>query len=340
MASTPVKLPSGSWRSVAYLGRDENGKQIRKSFTAASKREAYNLAREYEATFQEQTVTEDSQLTLGAAIDRLIELKAPVLSPATVQGYISKRKNNLQGLMNIRLCDLNSAVVQAEISREALSKSPKTVRNAYGLLTTVLKQFHPSLHLQVRLPQKKREEIVIPSLSDIEKLIDAADPELALAIMFGAQLGLRRSEICALTFADIRGDSVVINKALVIDRDRVWRVKPPKSAAGYRTLPLTEQLKKRLSALSGAAGDRLLSISPDDITRCFGRLQEKLGIAPFRFHDLRHYNASVMISLGIPTLYITRRLGHSSPDMVNRVYGHLIADKQEEINRQMSDFFK
>jgi integrase len=47
-----------------------------------------------------------------------------------------------------------------------------------------------------------------------------------------------------------------------------------------------------------------------------------------------------MISLGIPTMYITRRLGHSSDDMVKRVYGHLIHDKQEDINRQMTEYFR
>lgn len=340
MATTPVKLPSGSWRSVAYLGRDKNGKQIRKSFTASSKREAYNLAREYEATAQPVALKDDEQLTLGEAIDKLLELKTPVLSPSTVKSYRSMRDTLFQGLMDIPLRDLNSALVQREISRESLTKSPKTVRNAYGLLTATLKQLHPDLTLCVVLPQKKKDEIIIPSLEDIEKLIEAADPELALAIMFGAQLGLRRSEICALTFGDIRNGSVSINKALVEGRGKALNLKPPKSAAGYRTLPLTEQLNNRISGFSGAAEERIIKSSPSAITQRFDRLQKRVGINPFRFHDLRHYNASVMISLGIPTLYITRRLGHSSPDMVNRVYGHLITDKQEDINRQMNEFFK
>lgn len=340
MASTPVKLPSGSWRSVAYLGRDENGKQIRKSFTAPSKREAFNLAREYEATAQPTVMKTDEQLTLGEAIDKFIQLKEPVLSPATVKGYRSVRRNYLQELMDAPVCELTSTAVQQAISDESLTKSPKTIRNIYGLLTATLKQFYPDINLRVRLPQKQKDEIIIPSLEDIEKLIEAADPELSLAIMFGAQLGLRRSEICALTFGDIKNGAVTINKAIVVDKDKVWRIKPPKSTAGYRTLPLTEQLTERLSGLHGNSADRILSISPDIVTRRFERLQVRLGIMPFRFHDLRHYNASVMISLGIPTLYITRRLGHSSPDMVNRVYGHLIADKQEDINRKMNAFFK
>lgn len=343
MATKPVQLPSGNWRSIASLGR-VNGKEVRKSFTAPTKREAYRKATEHEALCRDQIVTDESRLPLGDAIDRYIQLKEPVLSPSTIAGYRNLRRNTFQGIMGVRLCDLTATIVQKAISDEAIAKSPKTVRNASGLLSSVLRQYHPSLKIQVRLPQKRREEICIPSLADINALIEAADNaghhDLALAIMFGAQLGLRRSEICALTFADIKDGSVTISKALVVDADRVWQVKPPKSNAGYRTLPLTDQIKSRIAAMTGKPSDRLVALNPDRITRRFEDLQDALGISRFRFHDLRHYNASVMISLGIPTMYITRRLGHSSDDMVKRVYGHLIHDKQEDVNRQMTDFFK
>lgn len=344
MPTKPVQLPSGNWRCVALMGRDANGKQIRKSFTDPSKRAAWRLACEHEALYQDKIITEDSQLTVGDAIDKLIQLKEPVLSPSTVMSYKAIRRTGLQGIISLRLCDLTSAIVQQEISREAMTKSPKTVRNAYGLLSAVLKQFHPALRLQVTLPQKKKEEICIPSLNDINALIAAADErgddDLALAIMFGSQLGLRRSEICALTFADVKDGSVIISKAVVRGADMVYRTKQPKSAAGYRTLPLTTQLAARLSRRSGAPSDFVVPLRPDLITRHFEKLQQALNMTPFRFHDLRHYNASVMISLGVPTLYITRRLGHSSDDMVKRVYGHLIHDKQDDVNRQMSEFFK
>lgn len=344
MPTKPVQLPSGNWRCVALMGRDANGKQIRKSFTDPSKRAAWRKASEHEALYTDSLVTEDSQLSLGDAIDKLIELKRPVLSPATIMGYEVIRRTCLQGIIHLRLCDLTPTIVQQEISREAMTKSPKTIRNAHGLLNAVLRQYHPSLQLQTRLPQKTKEEVQIPSLADIETMIDTADAkgdhELALAIMFGAQLGLRRSEMCALTFADIRSGNVKIDKALVLDPDGVWQLKPPKSAAGYRSLPLTAQLATRLKTLSGAPADRIFESNPNSITHRFERLQKKLPVSHFRFHDLRHYNASVMISLSIPTMYITRRLGHSSDEMVKRVYGHLMQDKQDDINRQMNEYFK
>lgn len=344
MPSKPVQLPSGNWRSVAIVGKKPDGKPIRKSFTDQSKRNAYRLACEAEALYHDRIVTDDCQMTVGDAIDKLIELKETVLSPSTVMGYRVVRRTCLQGLMETRLCDLNSPVVQKEISREAQSKSPKTVRNAYGLLSATIKQFYPQLILQISLPQKQKEEIEIPSLEHIETVIDAAekggDHELALAIMLGAQLGLRRSEMCALTFGDIKNGSVRIEKALVLDESGKWQIKPPKSTAGYRTIPLTEQIRERLKSHVEGPHATILQSNPNSITHRFERLQKRLGLKAYRFHDLRHYNASVMISLGIPTMYITRRLGHSSDDMVKRVYGHLIHDKQEDINRQMTEYFR
>ena len=45
--ATAKKLPSGKWRCLAYIGKDENGKRQYKSFTADSKKEAEFLAASY-----------------------------------------------------------------------------------------------------------------------------------------------------------------------------------------------------------------------------------------------------------------------------------------------------
>ena len=59
----------------------------------------------------------------------------------------------------------------------------------------------------------------------------------------------------------------------------------------------------------------------------------------FRFHDLRHYNVSVMLSMGIPTNYIIERTGHNTENMVKTVYGHTMSEKQKEIAEQLDNFF-
>ena len=41
------KLPSGNWRVLLYIGKDETGKRIYKSFTDKDKRKALNDATTY-----------------------------------------------------------------------------------------------------------------------------------------------------------------------------------------------------------------------------------------------------------------------------------------------------
>ena len=44
------KLPSGRWRCQVYLGKDKNGKNIYKSVTADTRKEAEYLAAEMQLT--------------------------------------------------------------------------------------------------------------------------------------------------------------------------------------------------------------------------------------------------------------------------------------------------
>ena len=41
------KLPSGNWRTKIYIGKDSDGKNIYKSFTAETKKESEYMAAEY-----------------------------------------------------------------------------------------------------------------------------------------------------------------------------------------------------------------------------------------------------------------------------------------------------
>ena len=79
----------------------------------------------------------------------------------------------------------------------------------------------------------------------------------------------------------------------------------------------------------------MVSLTPNAITERYERLTKRLGI-PGRFHDLRHYHASVMLREGVPEKYIVADMGHASFDMVRRVYGHVMAEKQQEINTMMN----
>ena len=78
----------------------------------------------------------------------------------------------------------------------------------------------------------------------------------------------------------------------------------------------------------------LVSLSPNAITERYMRLADRLNV-PRRFHNLRHYHASVMLREGVPEKYITADMGHASFDMVKRVYGHVMEEKKRTIHTAM-----
>ena len=334
MAGTAKKLPSGNWRVNLYIGKDANGKQKFKSFTAPTKKEAEYQAAEYALTRKEKR--KPQALTVGEAIDKYIDSKTAVLSPSTINSYRELRRNKLQGLMGIRLEQLTAEAVQRAVNKDAERLSPKTVANAHGLLSSALKEYAPDFNLTTRLPAKIRPDISIPEHDELRGLLErarASDPEMYCAIILAAYLGLRRSEICALEASDVTGNTISINKAVVVGQDNEWHTKAPKSYAGKRTLQAPQPVIDAINAL-GVKEGRLIKRRPSAITARFAHLQP-----PCRFHDLRHYYASVMLALGIPDKYAMERMGHATTNMLKAVYQHTMRDKREEVADTINAFF-
>src|SRR5215468_455068 len=63
---------------------------------------------------------------------------------------------------------------------------------------------------------------------------------------------------------------------------------------------------------------RTTSISPE-----WGRLGDRMGEPAITFHALRHTHASQLIASGVDIVTISKRLGHSKPDITLRVYANM-----------------
>jgi integrase len=53
---------------------------------------------------------------------------------------------------------------------------------------------------------------------------------------------------------------------------------------------------------------------------------KRARVERFRFHDLRHFAVSQLISQGANILQLARVAGHSDPSVTLRVYSHLMTD--------------
>lgn len=333
------KLPSGSWRVRVFDGYDAKGKSIYQSFTADTPEEAEYLASEYK--YKRKRTDKPKNMTVGEAIDRYIESKDTVLSPATVREYKQERRNNLQGLMNVKLNNLTQELIQREINLESKNHSPKTIRNMHGLLSAALKMYYPEFILETTLPQKEKFDIQMLTEDEMKSVLNhVANSEMELPVLFSMCLGLRRSEICGLTWdcVNLNKRIIIIRKAQVRNDNREWVIKKTKNYTSNRTVTLNNVLYNKLSEEKDKTGF-IIKLRPDIITQRFERIIKHLGLPRFRFHDLRHYNASIMLALGIPDKYAMKRMGHATNNMLKTVYQHTLENEEEKINAIVDEYF-
>lgn len=327
------KLPSGSWRVRVYDGKNANGKPVYKSFTSATKKQAEYLAAEYAAS-KKVSASKLEDKTLAECYARYIEIKRNTLSPTTVLEYERSARRDFPELMRLRISQINQDLVQSAVNVMSADHSPKSVRNAHGLLSAVLRLYAPDIRLNTRMPQSKKTEIYIPIEEEIETLIrNIAGTELEKAVLLAAFGSLRRSECCALMPDDISENVVTVKRAMVWTDAKMWDFKQPKSKAGYRDITLPSFVISKLTPRSGA--ERIVDLVPTTVTNQFIQAVKNAGLNRFRFHDLRHYQASILHAMGIPDKYIMERGGWKTDSTLKNIYQHTMSDKRREVEDEI-----
>lgn len=329
------QLPSGNVRIQRIVGHTRDGKPIRKSFTGATKADAEYLYREYMLNPpKEKTGT----LTLCEAVSRYIDMKAGVLSPSTIRGYTGLLRTHIEGseIGGIDLEDLTAKDLQLWISDLSRDRTPKTVRNASALVRSSIEMFNPDFRYRVTLPQPQRPDLYCPSDDDVRQLLSCIeDRDLRIAVLLAAFGPLRRSEICALTSDDIDGSWITVNKAVVQNEIGEWVVKGTKTVGSIRRIQMPDFVVKELNGIQGP----VITCSPSALSSRFVKALEESGCPKFRFHDLRHYSASIMHAIGVPDQYIMSRGGWSTDNVMKRVYRNVIDLEEAKQTRKITEHF-
>lgn len=275
------------------------------------------------AKLSEEIPVKDSFLTCAKSY---IEAKNNVLSPSTIKGYNSVLRSIETDFKSKKITDITQQDIQLLINKYSADHTPKTTRNLHGFVSAVLRQFRPNMNIYTTLPQKTENEHYTPSEDDIKKILDTTKDNPFYHIPF--QLGvmsLRRSEICALTLDDIDGNILTINKALVLNNDNEWVLKPTKTAAGTRKIYISDSLVKEIMDYG-----KIFEGNPTTLLYGLNDIQKKLGIPRFRFHDLRHFFASYAHSQGMTDADIMATGGWKSDYTMKQVYRHEMNAEKEQ----------
>ena len=328
----PVELPSGSWRCQLMV----KGQRI--DVVDDDPTVAHAKALAIKAGILEKDVPVSS-MTVGQAIDRYIESKDAVLSPSTIRGYKQMRKHSFGDIQEETIKALTQDKIQMWINRLAKEKSPKYIRNAHGLLSATLSIYKPSMAIRTTLPQKEKTEISIPTMEEIKAIAeDAKGKQFELPFLLAIWMGLRTSEIRGLTWDCYDGKTLHIKQAMV-EGENGPVVKGTKTYSGKRKIPVPDYIKGLLDNQE-KTDEYIVHYTRNALYNHLQRTCDRLGIPHYRFHDLRHVQASVMLMLNVPDKYAMERMGHASTNMLKNVYQHTMEEKSIEVANTVNSFFE
>jgi integrase len=181
-------------------------------------------------------------------------------------------------------------------------------------------------------PPKGKQRAYVATTEQIWALHDAMPVRLRTAVLLGAFAGLRLAEACGLRVSDVDFMRGVISPAVQ------YPALPLKTEVSRTPIPIPRSLALELSAHvkqwraeTLLTGEDSKQLGPWALERAVRAARKNVPGLPegFRYHDLRHYLASLLIESGASVKVVQARLRHASATTTLDTYGHLFPDTDE-----------
>ncbi len=331
---TAKKLPSGAWFCRLRI----NGQDI--AITRPTEKEAIAEAMAIKAGIKQAQAQPGRNKTVTRAIDDYIAMKENVLSPSTIRGYRIIQRTRFQNIMHSRIGSISPARWQSIVNSEARLCSAKTLKNAWGLLSTVI-HVTTDQTISVRLPQIIPNQRPFLDARQIWVFLDAVhgDPvEIAALLALGS---LRRSEIGGLDWKDVdlQRNVLRVNGAVVQnEHNEMVRKKETKNVASRREVPIYQQLHDALEAVDIKQGP-VYKGPITQISAHINRICRQAELPEVGVHGLRHSFASLALHLGLPPEAAMEIGGWSDLCTMRRIYTHISKQDRQDYGETFTNFF-
>lgn len=189
-------------------------------------------------------------------------------------------------------------------------------------------------------PAQGKQRPYVATTDQVWAIHDAMPEGLRPAVLLGAFAGLRVAEVVALRVQDVDFMRGVITPALQYPNE------PLKTETSRTPIPVSVDLAVELNRMPAKFGSETLVVSPWGRSVSTHYLQDRFREVRatvkdlpegFRFHDLRHYYASLLIASGLDVKVVQRCLRHSSAKTTLDTYGHMFPDKEESARAAITE---
>lgn len=312
---------------------------------------------------QHSDLDQATDMLVDAWFDYWIGIKKQTVRPNTVRNYSERYERNIKGVIgNKLLTDVKSIHCQKIFSDMADEGYKTTTIYQTRIALYNMFEFARENDVLIANPCKKslKSDMGKPSDKKEALTIDAQKKFLEAVVgysyenqyRFVLQTGLRTGELIGLKWSDIDFE----NRTMKIERTMEyrykvgeWRVGPPKSKSGYRTIPLTDEAICILE--NQRSKNKSLKLVPmewkDIVFLCrkgtpvknstydtgLFKYCDRVGIPRFSMHVLRHTFATRCIEGGMKPKTLQKILGHSNIGITMNLYVHITEDeKHREID--------
>jgi len=242
--------------------------------------------------------------------------------------------------------------------------APRTVLHIHRTLSKALKQatddglIPRNAAAPVKPPRPSREEIRPLNREQVQALFEAArEDRLEALYVVAVTAGLRRGELQGLKWEDLdlEGGTLQVRRTLSEPKGG-YIFEAPKSGKGHNirltqraTAALTRHRKRQLEErirLGTLWQDHDLvfpsgtgtPVSGGNLNRAFKTLLKRAGLPhSFRFHDLRHTCATLLLRQGVNPKFVQELLGHRDVSLTLNTYSHVLPDMGDVVASAMDE---
>jgi integrase len=349
------KLPSGKWRAELSLGRDPTtGKRRRLRQTFDTKKEALTWQRSQQAARDKGQLADAGKMTTGEWLKTWLDAKQGKVEPNTYRYYeIRVRLFLVPFLGRIPLAKLSSWEAEGLFAKmTAAGDSAQEQRKAATTLRAALQDavrhnlIPTNVAAGVKKPRAADREVKAMDRDQARRLLMAAAGDRLAAIYdFMLDAGTRPAEAYALHWpeVDLDGGTVFIRQSLENYKGAL-RLKATKTARSRRRVRLAARtvdvLRQHREAMRREGRDvdtgpvfpstRGGLLNQSNFQRWSWRpARDRAGLGGFRFNDLRHTSATLLLGAGVSLRVVADRLGHETPATTLKFYAAALPDQQQ-----------